>query len=270
MEISLMRFREKVLFATGGASGIGAATARRFTAEGGRVAIIDLDREQAESLAAELPGALAIAADIADEPGIQAAVGEAVARLGGIDCVFTAAGYAQFGHVDELSLERWNRMLAVHLTGTFLACKHAAPVLRRRGGGSITTVASVAALVAQPTTSPAASADEVTPSNNAAYAAAKAGILGFSRHLARDLACDHIRVNAIAPGSVRTQMTTALYTARGRGSYETGARWSALINPQRRVAEAEEIAGAACFLFSDDAAFVTGHTLVCDGGQVVT
>jgi NAD(P)-dependent dehydrogenase (short-subunit alcohol dehydrogenase family) len=110
----------------------------------------------------------------------------------------------------------------------------------------------------------------VTPSNNAAYGAAKAAILGFSRHLARDLAPDHIRVNALAPGSVRTQMTTALYTERGHGSYETGARWSALSNPQRRVAEAEEIAGAACFLLSEDAAFMTGHTLVCDGGQVVT
>jgi 3-oxoacyl-[acyl-carrier protein] reductase len=265
-----MRFREKILLATGGASGIGAATARRFTNEGGRVAIVDLDCEQAESLAAELPGAVAIATDITHEPGIRDAVRRAVASLGGIDYVLTAAGYADFGQIDGFTLERWNRMLAVHLTGTFLTCKHAAPALRRRGGGSIVTVASVAALVAQPTAGPATSAEELTPSNNAAYGAAKAGILGFSRHLARDLAPDHIRVNAIAPGSVRTPMTTALYTARGRGSYETGARWSALTNPQRRVAEAEEVAGAACFLLSDDAAFMTGHTLVCDGGQVVT
>jgi NAD(P)-dependent dehydrogenase (short-subunit alcohol dehydrogenase family) len=265
-----MRFRDKVLLATGAAAGIGAATAERFTREGGRVALVDRDHERAESLAAALPGAVAITADVTDEAGIREAVKRSVTSLGGIDCVLTAAGYADFGQLDELSLERWNRMLAVHVTGTFLACKHAAPALRDRGGGSIVTVASVAALVAQPTSSPAVTADDVVPSNNAAYGAAKAAILGFSRHLARDLAPDQIRVNALAPGSVRTPMTVALYTARGSGSYETGARWSALCNPQRRVAEAEEIAGAACFLLSDDAAFVTGHTLVCDGGQVVT
>jgi NAD(P)-dependent dehydrogenase (short-subunit alcohol dehydrogenase family) len=265
-----MRFREKVLLATGGSSGIGAAAARRFVSEGGRVAIVDLDREQAELLAGELPGAIAIAADVTDEAAIHDAVRQTVQSLGGVDCVLTAAGYADFGPIDEFSLERWNRMLAVHLTGTFLACKHAAPALRRRGGGSVVTVSSVAALVAQPTGGPTANAQELTPSHNAAYGAAKAAILGFSRHLARDLAPDHIRVNALAPGSVRTQMTTDLYTQRGRGNYEVGAAWSALSNPQRRVAEAEEIAGAVCFLLSDDAAFMTGHTLVCDGGQVVT
>jgi 3-oxoacyl-[acyl-carrier protein] reductase len=265
-----MRFREKVLLATGGASGIGAATARRFASEGGRVAIVDLDREQAELLAGDLPGAVAIATDVTDEAAIHDAVSRTEQSLGGVDCVLTAAGYADFGQIDEFSLERWNRMLAVHLTGTFLACKHAAPALRRRGGGSVVTVSSVAALVAQPTGAPAADAEELIPSHNAAYGAAKAAILGFSRHLARDLAPDQIRVNALAPGSVRTQMTTELYTKRGGGNYEIGAGWSALNNPQRRVAEAEEIAGAACFLLSDDAAFMTGHTLVCDGGQVVT
>jgi NAD(P)-dependent dehydrogenase (short-subunit alcohol dehydrogenase family) len=270
MGTSSMRFSEKVLLATGGASGIGAAAARRFTAEGGRVAILDLDVERAESLAAELPGAVAIATDITDEQAVRAAVDRAVATLGGLDCALTAAGFVDFSPIEELSLERWNRVLAVHLTGTFLTCKHAAPVLRRRGGGSIATVASVAALVAQPTGSPGAAPEEVTPSHNAAYGAAKAAVLGFSRHLARDLARDGIRVNALAPGSVRTPMTTKLYTLRGGGSYARGAGWSALSNPQRRVAEPAEIAAAACFLFSDDAAFVTGHTLVCDGGQVVT
>jgi NAD(P)-dependent dehydrogenase (short-subunit alcohol dehydrogenase family) len=266
----MTRFREKVLLVTGGASGIGAATARRFSDEGGRVAIVDRDRERAQLLAGDLPGAVAFAIDITDEAAIRHAVWHTVATLGGVDCVLTAAGYADFGPIEEFSLERWNRMLTVHLTGTFLACKHAVPALRLRGGGSIVTVASVAALVAQPTTAPADVGEPLTPSNNAAYGAAKAAIIGFSRHLARDFAPDHIRVNAIAPGSVATPMTTALYTARGQGSYETGARWSALSNPQRRVAEGQEIAGAACFLFSDDATFMTGHTLVCDGGQVVT
>ena len=264
------RFGEKVLFVTGGGSGIGAATARRFSAEGGLVAMVDIDREPTEALARELPGSLAIAAEASDEHAIREAITTTVAELGGIDCVLTAAGFADFGPLGEFSLERWNRLLAVHATGTFLACKYAAPVLRQRSGGSIVTVASVAALVAQPTTAPTASPELVAPTNNAAYGAAKAAIIGFSRHLARDLAADHIRVNAIAPGSVRTQMTEDLYTTRGGGNYDLGAGWSALSNPQRRVAEAAEIAGVACFLFSDDAAFVTGQTVVCDGGQVIT
>jgi NAD(P)-dependent dehydrogenase (short-subunit alcohol dehydrogenase family) len=268
--ISHGRFSERVLFVTGGASGIGAATARRFTAEGGQVAIVDIDRERAESLSEELPGSVAIAAEASDENAIRDAIASTIADLGGIDCVLTAAGYADFGPLDEFSLERWNRLLAVHATGTFLACKHATPALRQRSGGSIVTVASVAALVAQPTTAPTENPARVAPSNNAAYGAAKAAILGFSRHLARDLAGDHIRVNSIAPGSVRTAMTEDLYTTRGGGNYDLGAEWSALSNPQRRVAEADEIAGVACFLFSNDATFVTGQTVVCDGGQVIT
>jgi NAD(P)-dependent dehydrogenase (short-subunit alcohol dehydrogenase family) len=268
--MSPARFSKKVLLVTGGASGIGAATARRFTAEGGRVAIVDIDRERAASLAEELPGSVAITAEASDENAIRDAIASTVADLGGIDCLLTAAGYADFGPLGDFSLERWNRLLAVHATGTFLACKYAAPALRQRAGGSIVTVASVAALVAQPTTAPTANPEVVAPTNNAAYGAAKAAVLGLSRHLARDLAPDHIRVNAIAPGSVRTQMTEDLYTTRGGGDYELGAEWSALSNPQRRVAESDEIAGVACFLFSDDAAFITGETVVCDGGQTVT
>jgi NAD(P)-dependent dehydrogenase (short-subunit alcohol dehydrogenase family) len=268
--VSQARFSGKVLFVTGGASGIGAATARRFTAEGGRVAIVDIDDKKAGLLADELPGSLAIAAEASDENAIRDAVASTVSDLGGVDCVLTAAGYADFGPLSEFSLERWNRLFAVHATGTFLACKYATSALRQCSGGSIVTVASVAALVAQPTTAPTENPARVAPTNNAAYGAAKAAILGFSRHLARDLAPDHIRVNAIAPGSVRTQMTEDLYATRGGGDYELGAGWSALSNPQRRVAQADEIAGVACFLFSDDAAFVTGQTVVCDGGQVVT
>ena len=269
-DILCERFSERVLFVTGGASGIGAATARRFSAEGGRVAIVDVDHGRAELLASELPGSVAIAADAGDEHAIREAIASTVSDLGGIDCVLTAAGFADFGAFSDFSLERWNRLLAVHATGTFLACKYAAPALRERSGASIVTVASVAALVAQPTTAPTAKPEFVVPTNNAAYGAAKAAVLGFTRHLARDLAVDQIRVNAIAPGSVRTQMTEDLYRSRGGGDYDVGAGWSALSNPQRRVAEADEIAGVTCFLFSDDAAFVTGQTIVCDGGQVIT
>jgi NAD(P)-dependent dehydrogenase (short-subunit alcohol dehydrogenase family) len=265
-----MRFARRTLFATGAGSGIAAATARRFSAEGGHVAVVDADGDRAAAVAAALPNAIAIEADVASEVELGSAVAEAAERLGGIDCVLTAAGYADFGAIEEWSLERWNRLIAVHVSGTFLACRCTVPFLRERGGGSIVTVASVAALVAEPTNAVPGAAKATVPTGNAAYGAAKAAITGFSRHLARDLARDGIRVNAIAPGSVRTAMTVPLYTERGAGDYERGAAWSGAVNPQNRVAEPEEIAAAVCFLLSDEASFVTGHVLVADGGQTIT
>jgi NAD(P)-dependent dehydrogenase (short-subunit alcohol dehydrogenase family) len=235
------RFDGKVLFATGAASGIGAATARRFAAEGGRVAVADLDGARADSLARECDGATAVACDVSDERSVEDAVREAHERLGRIDCVFNAAGVVKFTPLEELSLDEWNRHLAVHLTGTFLVCRATLPLLRSAGGGSIVNVASTAALLARP--------------NLAAYAAAKGGIISFSRQLALDAAPSKVRVNVIAPGSVRTPMTADVY-APGENPRSI----------QSRFGEPEEIAAAACFLFADDSAFFTAATLVADGG----
>jgi NAD(P)-dependent dehydrogenase (short-subunit alcohol dehydrogenase family) len=241
------RFGGKVLLATGAGSGIGAATAQRFAAEGGRVAVVDLDGESAEAVAAGLPGSVGLACDVADESSVQVAVQGAHERLGRIDCVLNAAGHVHFAPLEELSLADWNRMLAVHLTGTFLICKAALPRLRAAGGGSIVNVASVTALVAR--------------ANLAAYAAAKGGIVAFSRQLALDAAADNVRVNAVAPGSVRTPMTRPVYG--GPGSSGTATLPQSI---QSRVADPEEIAAAACFLLSDEASFFTGSLLVPDGG----
>lgn len=235
------RFEGKVLLATGGGSGLAAATARRFAAEGGRVAVLDLDGGRAESVASELDGSVGIACDVADESSVQAAVAEARERLGRLDCVLNAAGFVHFAPVEELAVEDWNRMLAVHLTGTFLACKTTLPHLRAAGGGSIVNVASVTALVAR--------------ANLAAYTAAKGGIIAFSRQFALEAGADDVRVNVIAPGSVRTPMTHSVYPE--------GALPQSI---QARLAEPEEIASTACFLFSDDASFFTGSLLVADGG----
>ena len=249
-----MRFADKILFATGGGSGIAAAVARRFTAEGGRVAVADLDETKAKAVASELEGAVAVACDVADEASVTQALRSAAEQLGGVDCVLNAGGHAEFGPIEQWSFERWNRMMTVHAGGTFLVSKHALPLLRARGGGSIVNVASVAAFVAQ--------------RNNAPYGAAKAAIAGFTRQLALEVG-PAIRVNAVAPGRTQTGMTEPLMVARGDGDVQKGAEVFGQGNIQKRVATAEELSAAVCFLLSDDASFVTGSTMVVDGGETV-
>lgn len=238
------RFGGKVLFATGAGSGIAAATARRFAAEGGRVAVVDLDAARAGAVASELEGSIGLACDVADEQSVQETVQEAQERLGRIDCVLNSAGYVQFAPIEELSLADWNRMLAVHLTGTFLVCKATLPCLRAAGGGSIVNFASSTALVAR--------------ANLAAYSAAKGGIVAFSRQLALDAGADGVRVNVIAPGSVRTPLTAPVFGEDGHSPVPQSI--------QGRVAEPEEIAAAVCFLLSEEASFFTASMLVADGG----
>jgi NAD(P)-dependent dehydrogenase (short-subunit alcohol dehydrogenase family) len=205
------------------------------------VAALDLDVAGAESVASEREGSIGIACDVTDESSVDSAVHEAHERLGRIDCVLNSAGIVQFAPIEELSLVDWNRMLAVHLTGTFLVCKATLPHLRAAGGGSIVNVASVTALVAR--------------ANLAAYSAAKGGIIAFSRQLALDAGADNVRVNVIAPGSVRTPMTQPVY--------EQGSLPHSI---QMRMAEPEEIAATACFLLSDESSYFTGALLVPDGG----
>ena len=246
------RFDGKVLFTTGAGSGLAEATARRFSAEGGRVAVVDLDGDKAQAVASSLDGSIGLQADVADEESVVQAVKTAHEQLRRIDCLFAAAGIADFGPIGEWSLARFNRMIGIHLGGTFLVCREVVPIMRAQGGGSIVTVASVAALVAQPF--------------NAPYGAAKAGILGYSRQLAMELAPD-IRINVVAPGRVRSGMTTPLYTERGGGDFAKGAAMAAEFTLVKRMGEPEEIAAPVCFLLSDEASFITGTVIVPDGGE---
>jgi NAD(P)-dependent dehydrogenase (short-subunit alcohol dehydrogenase family) len=235
------RFADRVLFVTGGASGLGAATARRFAAEGGAVAIADLDGEAAQGVADALPSAAAFACDVSDEASVEAAVHGARERFGRIDAVFNSAGFVRFTPLEELSLTEWNLMLSVHLTGTFLVCRTVLPMMRDTGGGAIVNMASASALLARP--------------HLAAYAAAKGGIISFSRQLALDAHEYGVRVNVIAPGSVRTPLIA--------GVYDSGQVPHAI---QPRLAEPDEIATTVCFLLSEDASFITAALVVADGG----
>ncbi len=249
-----MRFENKVILVTGGASGIGRATAERVVSEGGVAALVDLDLDKAKEVAATLPGCIGLAANVADEAQVKAAVDATVAQLGGIDLVLAAAGHAEFGPIDEWDSARFSKMMEVHVGGTFLTCKYATPVMKSRGGGAIVTIASVAALIANKV--------------NVPYGAAKAAIAGFTRQFALEALPD-VRVNCVAPGRIITGMTTPLMIARG-GDMEKGAEIFGQNVPMKRMGTASELAAAVCFLLSDDASFITGHTLVVDGGETIT
>ena len=246
-------FQDRVLLATGGGSGLAAATARRFAERGGLVAVVDVNLEAAEAVAADCPGSIALQADVADEEAVRRCVRTAQRDLGRIDCLFNAAGHAAFGPIEQWSLESWMLMLNVHAGGTFLFCRECVPLMRAQGSGAIVNVASIAALVAQP--------------HNAPYGAAKGAILSFSRQLARELA-PAIRVNVIAPGRVLTGMTRPIYTERGGGDLEKGAAMMGSYNMLGRLGDADEIAAPVCFLFSHEASFVTGAVFVLDGGEI--
>ncbi len=206
------------------------------------MAVLDLTADRAAHVAEQLEGSIGIACDVSDETAVAAAVAAALDRLGRIDAVLNSAGYVHLAPIDELTLADWNKMLAVHLTGSFLVCKAALPALRSAGGGAIVNIASTAGLRAR--------------ANLAAYAAAKGGIVAFSRQLALDVAADGIRVNTVAPGSVRTPLTAPVFGEHGRPSSILG-----------RVAEPEEIAATVCFLLSSDSSFYTGALFTPDGGQ---
>jgi NAD(P)-dependent dehydrogenase (short-subunit alcohol dehydrogenase family) len=246
-----MRFDGRVLLCTGGGSGIGAAVCRRFASEGGRVAVVDISREGAESVASTIEGAIAPALDISDETAVRDAVAETLATYGRLDCVYNGAGNLAVGPTEGFAAADFMRMLEVHALGTFLVCREAIPALRASRHGSIVNTSSVIALVAR---------RELGP-----YSAAKGAVHAYTRQLAIELAPD-VRVNSVAPGRTVTGMTEWIYRELGRGDLEAGMRKAGEEVMLARVARPEEIAAAICFLLSDDASYVTAHCLVADGG----
>jgi meso-butanediol dehydrogenase/(S,S)-butanediol dehydrogenase/diacetyl reductase len=229
---------------TGGASGIGAATARRMHEEGAAVAIVDVDREGAERVAAEI-GGVAFVADVADPDACAAAVTAAADALGGISVLFNNAGIGAARPLHEYSDRAWATIVGVNLSGTFHGIRAAVPLMRE-AGGCIVNHASVSG---------------VRPTRfEGPYSAAKAGVISLTMDAALEYA-PAIRVNCVSPGFIETPLTAGvLGDPKLRAAVEAGT-------PLARVGSALDVANAVVYLASPLAAYVTGHNLVVDGGS---
>jgi 3-oxoacyl-[acyl-carrier protein] reductase len=270
-----VKLEGKIALVTGAGSGIGRAIARRFAAEGARVVVNDIRKDTAERTVADIPAgqARAIVADVADSAQVRAMFEEVDGTFGGLDVLVNNAGIGDVGGPDRgralgkvearigemlsgqpvtthwditqaMSDETWRRMLAVHLDGTFYCTREALRLMSRVNRGAIVSISSVAGLMGM----------ELAPH----YGAAKAGILGFTRSVAREVASRGIRVNAVCPGWIDTPLLDPLPPlARTLAQRQT---------PLGRLGSPEEIAAAVLFLASDEASFVTGQWLSPNGG----
>jgi len=241
------RFEGKVVLITGAASGIGAATARRFAGEGAKLMLGDIDAQGGDALAKELGQRAAfLATDVRDQAQVEALTEEAVARFGRIDVLFNNAGSGIPGQTPDLDPEQWRNLFELDVHSVFYGCRAAIPQMRKSGGGAIVNTASISGLAADP--------------GLCTYNAAKGALVNYTRALAVDHARDGIRVNAVCPGPVETPLLLPVLNLPGvREEY-------AKLIPMGRVGEPDEIAGAVLFLASDDASFMTGAMLVVDGG----
>ena len=248
----MKRFADKVALVTGAASGIGAATARLLADEGARVVVADLQEDAGGALAKEL-GASFLRTDVSQEAAIEAAVALALSEFGQLDVMVNNAGIVgAVGSIADTSVNAWQQTLDVLLTGTFLGMKHAARVMRPRGSGSIVSIASTAGITGG-----------LGPH---AYTAAKHAVVGLTKSVGSELAGSGIRVNAVAPGNTVTAMTAAALS--GDHTDETAIRKVITAGSMLGIpGEPRDIAGAVAYLASDEARYITGHTLVVDAGQ---
>jgi len=235
----------KVAIITGGASGIGAATAKLFVEEGAKVVIVDVNEEKGKAFEEELKNqggeALFVQADVTNEEDVQNVFAKAKASFGKVDILFNNAGIGAVKLTDELPFSEWRKTIALDLDGVFLFARAAIKEYLQSGGGVIVNTASMYGLVGA--------------AGSAAYNAAKAGVVNFTRSIALEYANRNIRINAICPGFIDTPI---LGDTDRNGLIEA--------TPMKRLGKPEEIAKAVLFLASDDSSFMTGSALVVDGG----
>jgi NAD(P)-dependent dehydrogenase (short-subunit alcohol dehydrogenase family) len=238
----------KVALVTGAARGIGLATAKRFLADGWRVALLDIDGENLTRTYATLAHpeeTLALTGDVAIAEQVARAFAELKRRFGRLDALINNAGIAIFKPILDVSYEDWSRVLAVNLTGPFLCTQAAAPIMRDNGGGAIVNITSISGLRAS--------------TLRTAYGTSKAGLAHLTKQQAAELASLGIRVNAVAPGPVDTAMAKAVHSPEIRKDYHDHM-------PLNRYGLEDELAEAIFFLASDRASYITGQVLCVDGG----
>jgi len=244
----------KSVLITGGAAGIGRATAMAFARREARLVIADVDEERGRATAEEINGtggeAAFLRVDVSNQADVKRMVEHCVSLYGRLDCAFNNAGIeGDQASTADCSQENWHRVLAVNLTGLWLCMKHEIPQMLKQGGGAIVNMSSVAGLVGFP--------------GLPAYVASKHGIIGITRTAALEYATKGIRVNAICPGVIRTEMVERVTG----GDPEIEKQFTAL-EPIGRMGDPEEVAETVVWLCSSEASFVIGHPLVIDGGFV--
>jgi 3-oxoacyl-[acyl-carrier protein] reductase len=248
------RLDGKVVIVTGGGHGIGRAYCERFAAEGASVVVADVDGRAAQAVAAGVNGsggqALDVQADVSQASSVQSMVERAVERFGGVDglvnnaAIFATIPMSRVGF-EAIPEREWDRLMEVNVKGVWLCARAAAPAMRQRGGGSIVNVSSDTVFTGVPI--------------GVHYVASKAAVIGITRVLCRELGADNIRVNAVGPGSTLSEENPTEEIVRMREAAIAGRALKRLQTPQ-------DIVGTVLFLLSDDASFVTGQTIVVNGG----
>jgi 3-oxoacyl-[acyl-carrier protein] reductase len=239
----------QVAVVTGSARGIGKSVAGRLAFHGARVVIADLFQEQIDACVAELCGqglqTSGVAMDVTRPDAVRSAVGSVVAQQGRIDILVNNAGITRDNLLMRMKEEEWRQVLSTNLDGVYQLCREVVPVMLKQRYGRVINIASVVGLMGNP--------------GQVNYAASKAGVIGFSKALAREVASRNITVNAIAPGYIETEMTAKL---------PEKAREELLhLVPMKRIGNVEDVAVGVCFLASKEAGYITGHVLNINGGM---